>query len=146
MRISAKAEYACVAMLELAANYAEAQPVRIKAIADAQGVPQRFLVQILLQLKTAGLAVSVRGASGGYQLAKPPESITLADVINAIDVRSVTGRTDRKDLKLNRTSAVEALLSVWKEIQAEEQRLLEQVSLAELIRRTQQTNALSYQI
>ena len=146
MRISAKAEYACVAMLELAANYAEAQPVRIKAIADAQGVPQRFLVQILLQLKTAGLVASVRGASGGYQLAKPPESITLADVINAIDVRSVTGRTDRKELKLNRTSAVEALLSVWKEIQAEEQRLLEQVSLAELIRRMQQTNALTYQI
>ncbi|HBI41331.1 MAG TPA: Rrf2 family transcriptional regulator, partial [Planctomycetales bacterium] len=45
MRISAKAEYACVAMLELAANYADAQPVRIKAIADAQGIPPRFLVQ-----------------------------------------------------------------------------------------------------
>ena len=74
MRISAKAEYACVAMLELAANYADAQPVRIKAIADAQGIPQRFLVQILLQLKTAGLVASVRGAAGGYQLAKPPES------------------------------------------------------------------------
>ncbi len=146
MRISAKAEYACVAMLELAANYAEAQPVRIKAIADAQGIPQRFLVQILLQLKTAGLVASVRGASGGYQLAKPPESITLADVINAIDDRTVTGRTDRKELKLNRTSAVEALLAVWQEIQAEEQRLLEQVSLAELIRRMQQTNALTYQI
>ena len=79
MRISAKAEYACVAMLELAANYGEPQPVRIKAIADAQGIPQRFLVQILLQLKTAGLVASVRGASGGYQLARPPETISLAD-------------------------------------------------------------------
>ncbi len=146
MRISAKAEYACVAMLELAATYADNQPVRIKAIADAQGVPQRFLVQILLQLKTAGLVASVRGASGGYQLAKPPESVSLAAVINAIDDRTLGVRGDRTDPKLHRTAAVEALMSVWKEIQAEEQRLLENVSLAELIRRTQLTNALSYQI
>jgi Rrf2 family protein len=146
MRISAKAEYACVAMLELAANYAEPQPVRIKAIHDAQGVPQRFLVQILLQLKTAGLVTSVRGASGGYQLAKPPESISLAAVINAIDDRSFSSRSDRSDLKLNATPAVQALFGVWREIQAEEQRLLERLTLAELIRRTQQSNALSYQI
>lgn len=146
MRISAKAEYACVAMLELAASYADNQPVRIKAIADAQGVPQRFLVQILLQLKTAGLVASVRGASGGYQLARPPESVSLAAVINAIDDRTLGVRGDRSGPKLNRTPAVDALMSVWKEIQAEEQRLLENLSLAELIRRTQLTNALSYQI
>ena len=59
MRISAKAEYACAAMLELAASYGEPQPVRIKAIADAQGISARFLVQILLQLKTAGLVASL---------------------------------------------------------------------------------------
>ena len=96
MRISAKAEYACVAMLELAATYADNQPVRIKAIAEAQGAPQRFLVQILLQLKTAGLVASVRGASGGYRLAKPPESITLAAVINAIDDRTLSPRRPRR--------------------------------------------------
>ena len=146
MRISAKAEYACVAMLELAASYADNQPVRIKAIADAQGVPPRFLVQILLQLKTAGLVGSVRGASGGYQLAKRPDNISLAAVINAIDDRSLAARGDRGELKLNRTAAVEALNSVWKEIQTEEQRLLENLTLAELVRRTQQGNALSYQI
>ena len=144
MRISAKAEYACVAMLELAANYQEAQPVRIKAIADAQGIPQRFLVQILLQLKTAGLVASVRGASGGYQLARPPEAISLAAVINAIDDRSLTPRSALGEA--NRSPAVSALLAVWREVQAREQRLLEELTLAELLRRTQQTNALSYQI
>ena len=144
MRISAKAEYACVAMLELAANYADAQPVRIKAIADAQGIPQRFLVQILLQLKTAGLVASVRGASGGYQLAKPPESITLAAVINAIDDRTLTPRSALAEA--NRSPAVQALLSVWREIQTEEQRLLEELTLSELVRRAQQTDALTYQI
>jgi len=144
MRISAKAEYACVAMLELAANHADAQPVRIKAIADAQGIPPRFLVQILLQLKTAGLVASVRGASGGYQLARPPENITLAAVINAIDDRTLAPRSALAEA--NRSPAVRVLLAVWREIQAEEQGLLEQLSLAELLRRTQQTNALTYQI
>jgi Rrf2 family protein len=85
MRVSAKAEYACLAMLELAGNYEGTNPVRVKAIADSHGIPQRFLVQILLQLKGAGLVASVRGASGGYQLARPPEEISLADIVNAID-------------------------------------------------------------
>jgi Rrf2 family protein len=144
MRISAKAEYACLAILELAANYADNQPVRIKAIADSQDIPPRFLVQILLQLKTAGLVVSVRGAAGGYQLARPPESISLAEVIKALDDHSLTPSGALE--KVNRTPVVDALLSVWREIQVEEQRLLAKFTLAELIRRTQQTNALSYQI
>jgi Rrf2 family protein len=144
MRISAKAEYACVAMLELAANFGDPQPVRIKSIADAQGIPQRFLVQILLQLKTAGLVASVRGAAGGYQLARPPESISLAAVINAIDDRTLTPRSALGEA--SRTPAVGALLAVWKEVQAEEHRLLQKVSLAELVRRAQQGNSLSYQI
>src|SRR5581483_178249 len=93
MRVSAKAEYACVAMLELALNYRDPQPVRIKSIADAQGIPQRFLVQILLQLKTAGLVASVRGAAGGYQLARPPHAITLAEIIAAIDERGLSHRS-----------------------------------------------------
>ncbi len=145
MRISAKAEYACVAMLELAANHREPQPVRIKAIAEAQSIPPRFLVQILLQLKTAGLVMSVRGASGGYQLARPPESISLAQIITAIDDRTLVPRSALDEMN-RRSSAVDALLGVWRDIWAEEQRALEQLSLAERLRRSQQTNALSYQI
>jgi Rrf2 family protein len=144
MRISAKAEYACVAMLELAANYGDAQPVRIKSIAEAQGIPQRFLVQILLQLKTAGLVASVRGASGGYQLARPPEDISLAAVINAIEDRTLAPRSALGEA--NRTPVVETLLGVWHEIGAREQRTLEQLNLAELLLRARQSDALSYQI
>jgi Rrf2 family protein len=144
MRISAKAEYACVAMLELAASHGEPQPRRIKAIADAQGIPQRFLVQILLQLKTAGLVASVRGASGGYQLTRPPAEISLASIINAIDDRTLTPRSALGEA--NRTPIVGTLLSVWQEIQTREQRMLEQLTLAELLLRTRQSDALSYQI
>lgn len=144
MRISAKAEYACVAMLELAANFAEPQPLPIKAIAEAQGIPPNFLVQILLQLKTAHLVVSVRGASGGYQLARPPEEITLADVINAIDERTAAPRSALT--KGRRSPAIGVLLGIWHEVQQEEQRALRRVTLADLVRRIQEDHALSYQI
>src|SRR3954470_23281940 len=115
---SAKAEYACVAMLELAVHYGDPQPVRLKAIADAHHIPQRFLVQILLQLKGSGLVVSARGAAGGYCLAKSPKTITLADVLNVVD------RPDRPAPERPgsgsgpRSPMSEALRSVWKEIAA----------------------------
>jgi Rrf2 family cysteine metabolism transcriptional repressor len=142
MRISAKAEYACIAMLELAANHGQPQPVRVKAIAEAHGIPQRFLVQILLQLKAAGLVTSVRGASGGYQLARPPAEIALAEVIHAID-RPPTARA--ASLAVD-SPAARALWTVWDEIRAEQKRILEDVTLAELVRRSRESHALSYQI
>jgi Rrf2 family cysteine metabolism transcriptional repressor len=143
MRVSAKAEYACIAMLELAASHNEPQPVHIKAIADIHGIPQRFLVQILLQLKGAGLVASTRGAAGGYQLTRSPDHISLADIINAID-RTPAPRPASPASP--RSPAVQAVRGVWKEMHAEEQRRLEDITLADLLRRTTSTNALSYQI
>ena len=143
MRVSAKAEYACIAMLELAAQSADPQPVHIKAIADAHGIPQGFLVQILLQLKGAGLVASIRGASGGYQLARAPEQISLADIIYTID-RAPTPRP--APVSSPHSSTVQAVREVWKEVHAEEQRLLTELSLAELVRRAEQSNSMMYQI
>ena len=143
MRISAKAEYACVAMLELASGSAD-EPRRVKDIADAHGIPPRFLVQILLQLKTAGLVASVRGASGGYQLARKADSITLADVIGAIDDLSPASHVALTDSAPS--PVVETLLEVWREIHTEEQRLLARPTLADLVRRIRQGGALTYQI
>jgi Rrf2 family protein len=142
MKVSAKAQYACYAMLQLASSYADRQPVRVKAIADAHGIPQRFLVQILLQLKGAGLVASVRGASGGYQLARPPEAISLAEVVNTID------RTPESPTLVDVPGSplVRAVRSVWQAIHAEEQRLLAEVTLAELVRRAREDAPLSYQI
>lgn len=145
MRISAKAEYACAAMLELAASYGDPQPVRIKAIADNQGISARFLVQILLQLKTAGLVVSVRGAAGGYQLARAPEAISLAAIINALDDQKLEQRQPALS-RAARSAAVDVLLGVWQEIHEQEQKMLEKLTLAELLRRSQASNALMYQI
>src|SRR5262249_38296568 len=134
MRVSAKAEYACIAMLELAGSYGDPQPVRVKAIADAHEIPLRFLVQILLQLKGAGLVASTRGAAGGYHLARRPDEISLADIINVID-RAPTARFEAANLPSS--LAVQAIRGVWQQVHAQEQRMLEEVTLADLVRQTQ---------
>ena len=85
MKVSAKTEYACIAVMELAVNYGSPEPVRIRNIAERHFVPPRFLVQILLQLKGAGLVSSMRGASGGYNLIPRPEDVTLGQVMGIID-------------------------------------------------------------
>ena len=98
MRVSAKTEYACIAMLELAAQYGSNEPVRIRRIAERHDVPPRFLVQILLQLKGAGLVASVRGAAGGYHLVKPPQEISLGQVMEVIEGSSEENGQDQQCL------------------------------------------------
>jgi Rrf2 family protein len=143
MRVSAKAQYASIAMLELASNYQEPQLMQVKSIAEAHGISPRFLVQILLQLKVNGLVRSVRGASGGYQLARSPELITLAEVINAIDDPAPAMPPALKALKPS--PAVAALSSVLSEVDARERQVLSELTLAELIRRSEASGVM-YQI
>lgn len=85
MRLSARTEYAAIAVLELARRWELEEPVRLREICEAHRVPSGFLVQILLQLKAAGVVTSTRGAAGGYQLARPPAEITLDDIRRIID-------------------------------------------------------------
>ena len=129
MNISAKTEYACLAVLELAIHFGSPEPVRLKVIADKHGIPARFLVQILLQLKGAGMVGSTRGAAGGYQLVRPPAEITLADVMAVIDgssgtVASAIGQP---------TQASEALLHEWQKVADVQQDMLRGVNYADLV-------------
>jgi len=84
LRLSTKGEYASRAMLELALHYGEA-PLHIRDISKAQDIPERFLEQILLQIKRAGYLRSRKGPNGGYTLSKPPEEISVAEVIRVMD-------------------------------------------------------------
>ena len=143
MRMSAKAQYACIAMLELAGNYQEPQLMQVKTIADLHGISARFLVQILLQLKVHGLVRSLRGASGGYQLARSPETVSLAEVINAIDDVAPTLPPALKALKPS--AAVEALATLIRDVDAKEREMLQEVTLADLIRRSE-ASGMMYQI
>ena len=131
MIVSAKTEYACIAVLELAARHGSGEPVRIRDIADAHGIPSRFLVQILLQLKTAGLVQSVRGAAGGYRLAREPAEITLLDVMTVVDAQ--LGETSSSATRS--TPTTRALVRTWKDVAAKERELLEEVSFADLVER-----------
>lgn len=84
MRLSRKGEYALRAMIVLGKSYGSG-PVQIQKISDGEAIPKKFLEQILLDLKKAGLLKSKRGAGGGYELICPPEDVTLARVIRVID-------------------------------------------------------------
>lgn len=84
MRLSARIEYAAIAAVELARRGAAGGPVGMKAICEAHGVPAKFLVHILLELKRAGIVRSVRGVGGGYLLARPAEEITLDEIEAAV--------------------------------------------------------------
>lgn len=82
---SAKVAYGLSASFELAVHYDKRSPLQIKEIAAAHGIPQNFLEQILLMLKRGGLVESVRGANGGYLLAKRPKDIRVSDVIGCFE-------------------------------------------------------------
>lgn len=129
MKISAKAEYACLAMLVLAQHKPGQPPVRIREIADAHGIPERYLVQILLQLKGAGLVVSTRGALGGYRLARSAEAISLGEVLTAIDGPADPPREANEP-------AAQALALVWKHVHEAERAVLDQTSIAQLAEQT----------
>lgn len=84
MKLSKKGEYALKAVIHLSFNYDKA-PVQIQEISKSEKIPEKFLEQILLELKKGGILVSKRGSGGGYALNKPPDKITLAEVIRIID-------------------------------------------------------------
>ncbi|TWT99904.1 HTH-type transcriptional regulator CymR [Botrimarina colliarenosi] len=83
--LSAKTEYACLALARLASEYAGGQPLQGRRIAAEEGIPEGFLVQILQELKRLGLVTSTRGACGGYRLAREPEELSLGEVIDLVD-------------------------------------------------------------
>ncbi len=131
MNLPAKTEYACLAVLELAAWYGSEEPVRIRSIADRQGIPSPFLVQILLQLKGAGLVESTRGAAGGYRLVRDPANLSLGEVVTIIEGSS----GDLQSNAMRTTAATRILLDVWTETDAARREALAGISLADLLER-----------
>jgi Rrf2 family protein len=131
MKVSAKTEYACLAMLRLAASTDHDEPVRIRDLADAHGIPQRFLVQILLQLKAAGLVASTRGAAGGYQLVGSADAISLADVVDVFE----GAEQESPPSNLQSSAGVHALRGVWSEADLAQREVLSSITLAQLLER-----------
>ena len=131
MRISAKADYAVRAAIELATEEV-VTPVKGERIADAQKIPLRFLENILGEMRHAGLVQSQRGAEGGYWLSRPSEEITLAEIIRAVEGPLATTRGERPE-DLEYRGASEPLQTVWIALRASIREVLEQVTLADIV-------------
>jgi Rrf2 family protein len=131
VRVSAKADYAIRAAVELAAS--GAGPVKGDRIAQAQSIPPNFLENILGDLRNAGLVASRRGADGGYWLAKPAGEVSLADVIRAVDGPLANVRGVRSE-QIEYQGSAEKLRDVWVAVRASLRGVLETVTLEDLAR------------
>ena len=128
MNLSAKTEYACLAMLELAQHSEADRPVQLRLIAERHGIPSPFLVQILQDLKRARLVTSTRGAGGGYRLDGAPQEITLAEVIDAVEASVEPTASAAATSPL-----APVLLEVCHELSAARRARLVGITLAELL-------------
>lgn len=130
MRVSARADYAIRALIELAAAEGGSH-VRGESIARAQSIPAKYLENLLADLRRARLIGSQRGLQGGYRLARPASSITLADVIRAID-GPLAGVRDAAPEDVSYPGAAASLRDVWVALRASMRAVLETTTLADV--------------
>ncbi|WP_447978742.1 RrF2 family transcriptional regulator [Candidatus Nitrospira bockiana] len=150
MRVSLKATYGIMAAVDLALQNG-ALPVQSKSIARRQGIPVRFLEQVLHAMKKAGLIESTRGAQGGYILSKPASELSLAAIVEALDGPLSVPRDPRRDgRRLPERTKLESLLApVWERVRRAELEVLSAVTVHELMERyheLEQQHALMYHI
>ena len=133
MQVSAKTDYALRAAAELARAAAdETGPVKGESISKTQGIPKKFMENILHDLKRSGIVRTRRGASGGYWLALPAEEISLADIIRAVEGPLANVRGDWPEA-VEYSGAAEHLQEVWIAVRANLRAVLESVTLADLV-------------
>jgi Rrf2 family protein len=131
LRISARGEYAIRAVLDLALHH-DRGLVPIQEIAERQRIPQRYLEQVLLALKRAGLLSSKRGAAGGYQLTRPPETVSVGDVLRAVEGGG--GPFEPPGPHAEGTELAE----LWEEIAEAVSRVVDRLTFAELAARVRE--------
>jgi Rrf2 family protein len=130
MHVTAKADYAVRAVVELAGSSQDA-PRKVDEVAQAQGIPVSFLENILTQLRSSGMVRSQRGPEGGYWLAQPPEQINLAQIIRAVEGPLVGIRGQRPE-EIEYTGSAESLQQVWVALRANLRKVLEHVTVADV--------------
>ena len=130
MRVTAKADYAVRASVELAGGSRDA-PRKVDEVARAQGIPVSFLENILTQLRSAGVVRSQRGPEGGYWLALPAEELDLARVIRAVE-GPLVGVRGQPPEEVEYVGSAESLQQVWVALRVNLRRVLEQVTVADV--------------
>lgn len=138
MRVSQRVTYGIMAAVDLAMHAQKESPVQARAIARRQGIPVRFLEQVLHSMKKAGLVESLRGAQGGYRLSRKPCDFSVADVMEALD-----GPVFHQSFPNHATSETQAarpellLGHVWEQVQQAERNVLEKITVEHLAARQQ---------
>jgi Rrf2 family protein len=130
MRISAKADYAVRAAVELA-GAAGGEPTKAERVARAQNIPLNFLENILGELRHAGIVRSHRGADGGFRLARPADQITIADVIRAVEGPLATVRGGPPE-ELTYPGQAAELARVWIAVRKSLRAVVERVTVADV--------------
>lgn len=147
MKVSLRSTYGIMAAVDLAMQSGSA-PIQAKAIARRQGIPARFLEQVLHAMKKAGLVSSQRGAQGGYVLSKKPSEVSLAEILEALEGPFL--RLEQMNGRLRPASKSEALLAqVWDRVHEAERHVLEGITVEELAgqqRQLEQQRSLMYHI
>lgn len=145
MKVSAKGDYACRALYELAVKYDGGVPIHVEEIAKKQKIPRKYLVQILVMLKGAGLVKSRRGVNGGYLLSRRPSEITLGEVVRVVDGPLLPVKCSTDD-----TSATCDLLStcafhpIWEDVRAAISDIVDNITYEDLCRRANQIEEMYY--
>lgn len=146
MRLSTRAEYGTRALIELALHYDNDSPLMLQAIADRQGLSKKYLEQLFIPLRKAGIVEGVRGPSGGYRLAREPSSIHLDEVIGILEGTLAVADCVHDDSVCEKSGQC-ATQEVWTRVTAAIEDVLGSISLSELISRhecmMQQIRALS---
>lgn len=130
MRVSAKADYAVRAAVELAAAHGQG-PLKGERVAEAQSIPLNFLENILSDMRQAGLVRSQRGPEGGYWLARDPATVTVADIMRAVEGPLAAVRGERPEA-LHYAGAAQSLQRVWIALRTNLRGVLEEVTLADI--------------
>jgi Rrf2 family protein len=130
MHVTAKADYAVRAVIELAGS-SQGSPRKVDDVAQAQHIPVSFLENILTQLRSSGIVRSQRGPEGGYWLAQPAAEVSLADIIRAVEGPLVGVRGQRPE-EIEYVGSAEALQNVWIALRTNLRKVLESVSVADV--------------
>jgi Rrf2 family protein len=130
MHVTAKADYAVRAIVELASS-SQDSPRKVDEVAQAQNIPVSFLENILTQLRSSGIVRSQRGPEGGYWLAHPADEVSLAQIIRAVEGPLVGVRGQRPE-EIEYAGSAESLTQVWVALRANLRKVLEQVTVAQV--------------
>ena len=130
VELSCKSEYALLAMFALAQNYSSGEPLQIKSIATQQGIPERYLEQLLASLRRQGLVRSQRGAKGGYLLGREPWAIQLFEIVEAIE----GGESSKQRNGSGKVETIEQVIlqDTWKEVRVAANAVLQKYTLHDL--------------